>query len=63
MLKIIDKKNIYNFTLNVLDQDQNVGLHLGPNCLQRLLSDDKSLLMQAELRMDKETSIAGEIQF
>ena len=45
---------------NSLDPDQdrqNVGPDLGPNCLQRLLADNKSLQKQGELKMDKTSSV------
>ena len=45
---------------NSLDPDQdrqNIGPDLGPNCLQRLLADNKSLQKQGELKMDKTSSV------
>ena len=45
MSKFTFSKNYFRNTIRVsnsLDPDQNVGPDLGPNCLQRLLVNDKS---------------------
>ena len=50
---------------NSLDRDQNghsVGPDLGPNCLQRLSADDKSLQARKELSPFKLLWIAGKLR-